>query len=466
MYQPWAQSDSRVRYALAKKAKAFKTAVAFNDTASGGHFRPVVFRVHGDGKLLWESRLVQNRHEPQEVELDVGAVDELDLELCTRGNGSGSPAVWVEPRLFTDAAAAANDPPSLPARTNVLLARGAVPRGRAVNVPLAGESHKAGKATATRLKLDAKDLPGCLCWSRDGKAFFYLDAASGRLGRVVLDGLTEDGRLEIGRKCTWLSVSSEGLVVTVSSLEEVWVVDLHRLAVKARLKAPGATRVVSSPALSLAFSGRRGESALGTPPRLDVFDLKSGERVEAPPPTGPPNTERPEFKAARVTEDGKYLFTQGGGRLHRFRIEGDKVTWEQTGPAIGQGAEHDLCLSPDGKYVCLPSGGGNGGFLLLNHPAIKPYCTYVYRVTELNGPAFVVEQGIYPTVVAFDPPARRIYANTDDNHLLLFGERGGKREALTFWHERGEGKQTLVHPEGQKLLLLGTSLSYVEVPSP
>ena len=397
--------------------------------------------------------------------MDVRGVDELQLQVS--GFGGTAPAVWFEPCVITEAAAARAEPPLLPFRTDVRVRAGDVPAGVAVHRPLSGGPERLGDAVVTRVRLPAPEVTPCLCWAAAGRSFYYLNGGTGTVGRVTFPGLEEVRRLEIDRKCSWLSVSAEGLLVTVADRQEIWVLDPDTLRVKQRLRAPSATRAVSAPALSVAFSANPPDGFLMNP-RWQVFDLKTGERVDGPAPTYPDRWDRPQLLGATVTPDGTYLFTRGDGldnQLHRFRIDGPKLEYDGATPPIVSGAAYDLCLSPDGKLVCLPSGGGNAP-VVPNHPHLGPFGTYVYSVTDLDRPEFTIEQGPYPTIVAFDPAGRLIYANHTVVTLSVFRPSGVKIKDLTFpGHDVG-ARQTLVHPAGRKLLMLGDELLSVEITMP
>jgi hypothetical protein len=460
MYQPQNGSGSKVRYALARKALVLRTVVAFNDLGPGGHLGPVTFSILGDGKLLWESQMMLYRHEPEECSVDVHAVDELELRVEVKGFGNGSPAIWLEPCLFTDAEAARKEPPTLPMRTNVGLTGRETSRVQKVNGDLALPRRRFGRATVTHLRLPAERLAECLCWSADGQSFYYLDTTGGTVGRVLLDGLREVNRLQVGRKCSWLSVSAEGLVLTVSDAQEVWLLDPATLRVLRRLRAPSTHRVVSAPPLSLAFEGMPAGDFAGAA-YWRLFDLKTSERIDGPAAAYQPLLIRPELKGALVTADGKYVFTRDGS-LHRFRIDGARLVLDQSSPAIVSGRDRDLCLSLDSRLVCLPSGAGNNPGLP-NHPPLSNSGTYIYPVTDLHRPAFTIKHASYPGIVSFDPATGDVYANGSGNQLEVFGPTGIKRETLEFVGRGGEGRQTLVHPAGRKLLMLGDELIFVEL---
>jgi S1-C subfamily serine protease len=331
------------------------------------------------------------------------------------------------------------------------------PEAKVVRRPLAkeppvkvtGESVAAAKRSlmgleVTELTLKADREPRHLCWSADGKAFFYLEPQGGVVRRVSFPGLREERVLEVGRRCAWLSVSARGLLVTLAEGEEVWLVEPVTLKVQAAYHIPGVARVESSPALAVAVAVTAREDAATT------FDLTTGAPGQVYAGAG--FAKRLVFGLAAVSPDGKYLFSRDAeGHLHRFKINGTALVHEQSGPRVAPGGVR-IEISPDSKYVCLPTGGGNSRDVP-DHPKVGPYATYVYAVTDLRKPAFVLEQGAHPRAVGFDPKAKQVYGQNLDKQLLVFGETGGRRREYALGPRGEETWQILVHPEGRRLLI-------------
>jgi hypothetical protein len=462
-HPPSAPDFTSVRYALGKKAQVFKTGVALADSRSGGPDAAVRFLVRGDGKDLWVSKPLAARQIVEECAVDVSAVEVLELQVRGDNGTWGAHAVWLEPRLFTNKADADREPKFDWNRIDVR-APGPKPAGKEVKEDLAGLKKDVNGAAVTELKLDPANVPGCLCWAADGRSFYYLDGATGTVGQVLLDGFRLARRLEAGQKCSWLSVSAEGLVLTVSGAGEVWLLDPKTLSVKDRLTAPGVTRAVSAPALSIAFAVGSSEPAfLGPRPPL-VLDLKKGERVSCPIERVP-NISRDDFEGPLLTPDGKYLLTGSGGRINRFRIDGTRLQFEESSHALVSGhVEAGVCLSLDGTHVAYPSGGGN------NPPEIfgqrTPYSTYVFQTKDLQHPVCLLHSDAYPEAVGFDPKAGLAFAQNHDVHLLVFTLKGEKKQDYPFGNRGGRLRQYLVHPDGGRLLVLHSEkLYHVELPA-
>jgi S1-C subfamily serine protease len=386
-------------------------------------------------------------------------------------NGDGK-VVYTEPVAFvvnfSTPPPVATQPPDVSAPAGQPPAVGAVkvPEAQGTGEELAGQPRTVGDLTITDLKLRTADAVPCLCWARDGKSFFFLEPG-GVLRRVALDGFKELKRLDLGRRCGWLALSAEGLVLTVTDLQEVWLLDVNGLRVKSRVPVPSVSRAVSSPALSVAVALSNSPPPIGS--SLSVLDLKKG--VAAGQFTGNDTRGRlvpTGFSSPMVSPDGKYLFVQGGmEQLCRLRITGTRLKFEEAGQRIAQGRVVNIQVSADSAFVCLPCGGGNYNQLgLKDHPEVGTYSTYVYPVTNLNKPAFTLAQGPYPMAVGFDPKAGLVYGQNLDHQLIVFGGAGVKLKEYQLNNGR-EVRQFLVHPAGRKLLVLtDAKLSYVELPQP
>jgi S1-C subfamily serine protease len=329
----------------------------------------------------------------------------------------------------------------------------AVPR--ATGEVLGDEAREIDDIKVTDIKVNAAQAPRCICWSDDGKAFFVLEK-EGILRRITLDGVVEAIRLDVGRGCSWLSRSAEGLVLTLGDTHEVWVVDPSTLQVKKKVAVDSVVRAVSSPALPVAFAtgDQRGPGA-----HLSVIDLKTGKVARQYTPQdfeGEPVG----FAHIDVTPDGKYLFSQGGiEQLQRYRIKGDKVALEESSERIASNG-HAVEISPDGYYVALPSGGGNGG---------GPYTTNVFKITNLAKPEIVVRAGAYPQALGFDIKSGFLLGQNHQTPLILLRPSGAKYKDYQLTRRRNvreTARQFVVHPDGGKFLVLtDASLYLVELPA-
>ena len=320
----------------------------------------------------------------------------------------------------------ASEPPRLdlpkPSSPNKPLKVGTAVRGRGVAV--------------TSLAIGGAELTDDLVWDREGEAFFAL-SRSGALRRISFPNLVEDKRLELTHTPTGLAVSNAGVLVAVSEPAEVWVIDPKTLRVKARIPAPGVTRVLSGPDLGFAFAVKAGDR-FGDGGCVTYLDLNGGKPV---------HMIHVSTRHARLTSDGKHYLAQAESEsLVGYRVVGGRLAGppRSTGP-IAQDAMR-ICVSPDGRHACLPSGGGNYGS--------GGYSTFIYSCENLEK-VTTIASGHYPQAVGFDPVARKIYAQNYDNALIAFDMAGRK---LATYKEAGTGfgvSQFAVHPKGNRVLIVG-----------
>jgi hypothetical protein len=284
-------------------------------------------------------------------------------------------------------------------------------------------------------------LLGCMfCEDARGTAFLTLDPG-GTVRRLTFPDFVEVQQVKTGKKCSWLSPSAEGPLLSVTELQEVWVLDPQRLEVKQRIPLPGLKRAVSAPGLAAGFASTGSE--------LYELDLRkaTARKFSGPgPKTGGWDEPVP-------TPDGKYLFTRGGLEdMHRFAIVDGRLKFEQSSPRIAQGrVDVGIQVSPDSKRVCLPCYAGNYG-------AGKPGAIFIYPVTNIEKAEFVLDPGAM--AIGFDPVAGHLYGQA----LRLYAQDG--KLLKEYMLGGGDFRQNLVHPEGRRFLLLQTDrLSLVELPA-
>jgi hypothetical protein len=316
---------------------------------------------------------------------------------------------------------------------------------------LASKPRNVTDLKVTDLKVDAAKVPRCLFWGDDGAVVFVLET-DGTLRRVVVDRFIEELKWEVGQKCSWLSDSSEGLVLTVDSLQEVWVLEPKTFAIKSRTPADSVTRAASSPVIAHAFATNKSGD------QISLIDLKAGKVTHQYDARSFPG-QNVGYARLVVSPDGKSVFAEGMERLMRFDFDGDELTFAEQSERIAQNGRA-IEISDDGAYVALPSGGGNYG-----QPS---YTTIVYRTSSLTEPDFKITSGAYPQCLGFDIQSGLVYAQNHDDPLILFKPDGTKAKSYRLSTNRSQNvspRQFLVHPDGGKLLVLSdTGLSFVELP--
>jgi hypothetical protein len=325
---------------------------------------------------------------------------------------------------------------------------------QSIGSPLKTRKWRVDDLDVTALSVDEKDILPSVVWSTDGKSFYLLSKNAGVLHKVALDGLVEDGRLEIGQPCSWLVLSKAGLVVALPNLQEVWVVDPSNLAVVKKIAASGVTRVVSSPTASLAFATI--EKPHGpVPDRVEMLDLDAGTSLGVFEATALGNLAG--FGFTQLSPKADFLYALGKGEsIQRFKVEGGRLSLDSDGPRIGQNSQ-DLVLSRDGNLIALPSGGGN--YVPDGHPPQK-YGTYLYKPSDLSRPVSVIESGNYPRAIGFDIKNDLVYTQSSKFDLLKFKTGGTviKEYKLSKGRDTlGTPKTIATQPDGEAILYASDS---------
>jgi hypothetical protein len=83
---------------LDRKFSKFLAEVTLNDGPDRSE-APIVFRVFGDGKELWQSGPVVTQADGKKCEVSVAGVNELKIAVTCGFPPKGAHAVWVDPRV-------------------------------------------------------------------------------------------------------------------------------------------------------------------------------------------------------------------------------------------------------------------------------------------------------------------------------------------------------------------------------
>ena len=120
---------------------------------------------------------------------------------------------------------------------------------------LKGETRKVNDLTAVTLNLPAKSLLPALLWADpQGSAFFALEGDTGVLRRISFPDCKVVKKADLERKFNWMSLSAEGLLLSETDSDKMWLVDPATLQVKAKIAVPKLKRAVSAPSLSWAVA--------------------------------------------------------------------------------------------------------------------------------------------------------------------------------------------------------------------
>jgi hypothetical protein len=333
------------------------------------------------------------------------------------------------------------------------------PAPKEVKEDLKGDTANADGLAVTDVKVTADNLLPRMLWADPAGKVVILVEKTGVVRRVGVPAFEETLRVDLQRKCSGAALSAEGLLLALPNDQQVWLLDPDKLTVKKKIAVTSVGDVAASPKVAVAVAS--GAKVLHT------LDLKKGKATAFQP--GPQVTVK-DYENPVMTADGAFVLARGniGNAILRFKLtKTGTLAPDGMSEVVGSGAIYNgLQVSPDGKLVCLPSGGGNTRGLK-GHPEIGTYTTYIYPVGALNKPAFVLESGAYPSAVGFDPDAKLVYAQNADSPLIVFGPTGIKKKAFGF----GPGerpvsvRQFLPHPDGGKLLVLTDKrLVWVELP--
>ncbi len=360
-------------------------------------------------------------------------------------SGGGVPLTgdWLEPDPDAGDGTLAGDPEAIP---DVIAQTSFAPKKTAT----------VADATASLLLEDAKNLLPHLLWSSDQNAFFALTQA-GALHRVALDGFRETHRVRLFEEASAMAQSAMGLVVAVPGSQLVRVIAEDGLRTLRTIRVPGVSQLVSSPQLKVAYAADE-----RSPWELSVVDLhrKRVARTYAAREVSqrfrhlirrhPDGVVLSEFDALTVSPDGKYLFAEGFECLHRFRIKGTSLEYEEMGPRLGTGR---IEISPDSKYLTMV--GSLSSNAIKNHPRIKQGSLPIYRLENLQDPVRVVEVGIHPRALGFDVARGRLLGHDHNRPLLVLGSRSEpEREYALPVARNSRVRQILPHPVYSGALVL------------
>jgi len=114
---------------------------------------------------------------------------------------------------------------------------------------LKGATAKVDDLNVTDLKLAGQLTLPCMLWAdTEGSAFFTLEGGTGLLQRISFPDIKVMKQKNFERKFSWMSLSAEGVLLSESDSEEIWVVDPATLEVKNKIAVPKLKRAVSAPA--------------------------------------------------------------------------------------------------------------------------------------------------------------------------------------------------------------------------
>lgn len=321
-----------------------------------------------------------------------------------------------------------------------------------------GPSRLVQDASVRTISLQGRDYVSRALWSTDGR-FAYLLERNGTVRLMSVPELKQSRRLTIGRLCEALALSQEGLVVHVKEPSEIWLLDLSTLDFKRKVTLDGVRSLAASPGSSMAYASA-GE-------KLYVVDLKAGRVAKQylARDFTTQNLDKPKKAAGsaplwawgtfELASDGATLL-MADSQLHRFRVSGTDLAWEEAGPGRTARDKAELLLSPDGKYFAMyePVPGS-----MENKTRIG-----IYSVKDLSGPLLSLPTGTATTKpsFAFDKEAGKMYGSEYGKQIVVYTPKGERARQ----YEIAPGATVefmLAHPTGNRVLLAtGEAFYWVE----
>ena len=342
-----------------------------------------------------------------------------------------------------------------------------IERPVASNRGLGGKTQTVNDATLTVVDLGRAQIEPCMHWSGDAKFVYAIEYPS-TIRRIAVPDFRETHYCDLKQACKSMVRCSEGLLLLMSTLDEAWLLDEASLSVKKRF--PFALRSLHGIAASVNLPNAL---AAGSS-ELVLFSLKTGKQLktwtgheiwteQSDSARKYPNVRRlSSFREPRLSPDGRYLFCHDYGSLHRFRLEEQRLIYEEVGPPIASLTSVGIVVSADSSYVALVLANRSGS--VPDHPSLSVGGAFMYRVTDLQKPVITAECGPHPSGFAFDKVARRLYFSDFRNLLITYDAAGTREKEYAYQH--WSSKQILVHPDGHKMLLLTrrNKLVWLELP--
>jgi hypothetical protein len=295
----------------------------------------------------------------------------------------------------------------------------------------------------SELHIEVGELLPEMCWSADGQYVFLADTR-GALARLPVPAFRDPLVLAFGVPFHSMTLAQGGLVLAATRPPGVLVFDPETLKLRAAAARLGGQvkRVTSAPGLDRVFLELfpdlepRVQQQIN---RVEVLDLRTGNRTPFRVKDFPGDPVS--FSGVTVAPDGRALYSEGpGNTLLRFPVKDGTLQAPQRSQALE--SRRGIWVSPDSSQVYL-SGRVFGA--------------------DLQSPRFALPDGTGGPL-GFDPVSQRIFA-CDGWSLATLDSTGAIRGSYQF-EDNESIRQILVHPTGNKLLLLtDQALRWVEFPT-
>lgn len=267
---------------------------------------------------------------------------------------------------------------------------------------------------------DSKIIPNMM-WDKHS-LFIYAVDESGLVRKIDPFRNKVDLQLDLEASVEWSALSGEGVLVLTKD-NKLWIVDDRTLMVRKVIEEiPGARSMTTARDSFYAFC------ATGGGKTLEVYDLVDAERTqtyqatEFALPSDAPEGASPlkRFDLATMTYDGRYLFCESDGALHRFKVEDDELTYDQAGVRISRSPER-IQISEDSRYVSLIDKDGNRPQETF---PIKPFGLYVYDVEDLSTPEMATDSGQPTQFLVREDASKSVFGTVKNAPLVQFDLEG------------------------------------------
>jgi hypothetical protein len=382
------------------------------------------------------------------------STDNPPKEIAKAADPTAGDADWIgTARKGPTTQGSATDKPedNGPAHVSSVIA----PTPAVTGIDLTGDTETVDDAKMVQLDVDNVEIVDAV-FSADGK-FAYVLQKDGLLRKVAVPSLKEDRQTNLASACAGMGMTRRGLAIYVNSAQEIWLLDPATLEVKHRVPLPGVLKMATATGLTSLLVSKG-------PKDLELIDPITEKIISkyTPEQVGGDNGVAINFDRFTISPDGKEIFCTSAESICELGLSESNITFIAAGPKIGADPQ-GIIVSPDSRYVAMPCKNGNA--TLPGQPRTD-FATYVFKITDLQKPVMTIESGNSPRLLAFDFPARQIYAQNNQKQLIVYSPAGDKIKDYVFNRDKDATSQKfLVHPTGRCLMILtGGKLDWVTLP--
>lgn len=317
---------------------------------------------------------------------------------------------------------------------------------------IAMKPYASGASRVTPLRTNGNLVVTRVVVSSDSKTAYFSDT-SGSLYKIALPSLICEKEFVTKGGGGTPFLTKNGLALHDHKLSEILVFDPESLVLKSTTQIPEVNQSAGSPGCGFLYLPHGQIHEL-----LDVFDVEKGKVARTIDtkdlPRASSKNSAKDVGVPRsidwpaVSPDGKYLIFVRNGFVHRFKINGDNVVYEEASPHL-LASDGPVYFSPDSKSFAVAA-------QLIEGSEKCP----VFKTTDLQKPATILncDSG----AVSFDTASKAIFVVSAGIRRF---STDGKCQVLVEGSHGSISSFFLVLPGGKTALLQGgTSLSWIEFP--